>query len=142
MDTAPISFPLTPFTPDDGVAVDVLTTHLESQVSASPAALFAACGTGELPSLSLDEYRLVVSLAVETGRGRLPVFVGAGGGGATAREHVRLAVESKADGILLFPPYLIATRPEDAVEYVRYVVSSCPLPVIVYQRANVVMNEE
>jgi 5-dehydro-4-deoxyglucarate dehydratase len=141
MDKGPISFPFTPFTSDDEVAVDVLTSHLEAQVSASPAALFAACGTGELPSLSHEEYRLVVNLAVEIAGGRLPVLAGAGGGGATAREHVRLAVQAKADGILLFPPYLIAARPEDAVEFVRYVVSSCPLPVIVYQRANVVLSE-
>jgi len=141
MDKGPISFPLTPFTADDEVAIDVLATHLEAQISASPAALFAACGTGELPSLSYDEYRLVVDLAVKIAAGRLPVFVGAGGGAATAREHVRLAVEAKADGILLFPPYLISARPEDAVEFVRYVVSGCPIPVVIYQRANVVMSE-
>jgi 5-dehydro-4-deoxyglucarate dehydratase len=141
IDKGPISFPLTPFTSDDQVAVDVLVAHLETQIRASPAALFAACGTGELPSLSHDEYRVVVNLAVETAAGRLPVFAGAGGGPATAREHIRLAVECDADGILLFPPYLISARPEDAVEFVRYVVSGCPLPVVIYQRANVVLSE-
>lgn len=52
-----LSFPLTPFTPDDEVATGVLADHVAEQVAAGPAALFVACGTGEFTALDLDETR-------------------------------------------------------------------------------------
>ncbi|MGH3656820.1 MAG: dihydrodipicolinate synthase family protein, partial [Micromonosporaceae bacterium] len=59
-----LSFPLTPFTGEDTVALDVFTGHLEQQIAASPAALYVACGTGEFTALSFDEHRDLVSAAV------------------------------------------------------------------------------
>ena len=85
-----LSFPLTPFTPDDEVATGVLADHVAEQVAAGPAALFVACGTGEFTALGLDEYRTVVRTAVLEVAGRLPVYAGAGGGPRTASEFARV----------------------------------------------------
>lgn len=134
--TPPLSFPLTPFTDDDRLASDVLAVHVEQQVAAGTRAVFIACGTGEFTALSRDEYREVVTVAVKTVAGRVPVFAGAGGGPAVAREYLADAVECGADGVLLLPPYLVSSTPEGVLRHIRYVVTGSPLPVIVYQRAN------
>jgi 5-dehydro-4-deoxyglucarate dehydratase len=135
-----LSFPLTPFTPDDVVNVGVLTDHVAEQVAAGPAALFVACGTGEFTGLSLDEYRTVVRTAVREVAGRVPVFAGTGGGPQGAREFARAAAECGADGLLLLPPYLVVAPPAGLVRHIAYVAAATALPLIVYQRANAVLD--
>jgi 5-dehydro-4-deoxyglucarate dehydratase len=138
--TGLLSFPLTPFTPDDKVDLDVLAEHLNRQIAAGPAALFVACGTGEFTALSVPEYRDVVRTAARTAAGRLPVFAGAGGGPQVARDFALAATEEGADGLLLLPPYLVSSTPEGLVRHVRYVAEASPLPLIVYQRNNAILS--
>ena len=77
-----LSFPLTPFTPDDRLDLPSYREHLDRQLAGGPGALFVACGTGEFSALSLGEYRSVVLAAVDAAGGRVPIFAGAGGGPA------------------------------------------------------------
>lgn len=138
--TGMLSFPLTPFTPDDGVDLPAFLAHMERQLAAGPSGLFVACGTGEFGALSLAEYRDVVRTAVRVTAGRVPVVAGTGGGPQLAREFAVAAAESGADGLLLLPPYLVETTPVGMVRYVRYVAAATPLPLVVYQRANAVLD--
>jgi len=135
-----LSFPLTPFTSSDEVDLDVFAEHVDQQIAAGPSALFVACGTGEFTALDLDEYRAVVSAAVRVAGGRLPVFAGTGGGPRLARQFAGAAEAAGADGLLLLPPYLVASTPGGLVRHVRYVASSTRLPITVYQRANAVFD--
>lgn len=135
-----LSFPLTPFDDADKVDVDAFAAHVEAQITAGPSGLFVACGTGEFTALGLDEYRQVVSTAVTQAAGRLPVFAGAGGGPQIAREFAQAAQECGADGLLLLPPYLLTSPPQGLVRHIRYVAEATPLPIIVYQRANAVLD--
>ncbi|MEV4754215.1 5-dehydro-4-deoxyglucarate dehydratase [Micromonospora sp. NPDC049559] len=135
-----LSFPLTPFTPDDRVDLAVFAAHLDQQLAAGPAALFVACGTGEFTALDLDEYRDVVATAVRVAGGRVPVVAGAGGGPRLARAFAAAAAECGADGLLLLPPYLVASTPAGLVRHIRYVASASALPITVYQRANAVLD--
>ncbi|HTJ34213.1 MAG TPA: 5-dehydro-4-deoxyglucarate dehydratase [Dactylosporangium sp.] len=137
-----LSFPLTPFTTDGKVNLAVLADHVEQQLAAGPSGLFVACGTGEFTSLSLQEYREVVGTAVQVAAGRAPVFAGAGGGPAMARDFAIAALEAGADGLLLLPPYLVHSTPAGLVEHVRYVAEATPLPITVYQRANAVLDPD
>jgi 5-dehydro-4-deoxyglucarate dehydratase len=136
-----LSFPLTPFT-NDGAAVnfEVFVDHLREQVAAGPSGLFVACGTGEFTALSLAEHRDIVTTAVETVARKIPVFAGTGGGPQIARDFARAATEAGADGLLLLPPYLVETTPAGLVRHVRFVAEATPLPIVVYQRANAVLN--
>jgi 5-dehydro-4-deoxyglucarate dehydratase len=135
-----LSFPLTPFTADDDVALDVLADHVSAQLDAGPAAMFVACGTGEFTALTPAEYADVVRTAVRTVAGQVPVFAGAGGGPGIARAFVAAAAEAGADGVLLLPPYLVSSTPAGLLRHIRYVADSAPLPLVVYQRANAVLS--
>jgi 5-dehydro-4-deoxyglucarate dehydratase len=138
--TGLLSFPLTPFTADDSVDLDVFAEHVSRQVEAGPSGLFVACGTGEYTALSLAEYRDVVATAVRVAAGRIPVYAGAGGGPRQARDFATAAAESGADALLLLPPYLVASPPEGLVRHVRYVAGATTLPLVVYQRANAILD--
>ncbi|MEV6523022.1 5-dehydro-4-deoxyglucarate dehydratase [Longispora sp. NPDC051575] len=131
-----LSFPLTPFTADDRLDLAAYREHLDQQLAGGPGALFVACGTGEFGALSPGEYREVVGAAVATVAGRVPVYAGAGGGPALAREFAVAAAESGADGLLLLPPYLVTSPPTGYLRHVEHVAKGTDLPLIVYQRAN------
>ncbi|MBQ1073309.1 5-dehydro-4-deoxyglucarate dehydratase [Micromonospora sp. C31] len=135
-----LSFPLTPFTSDDTVDLAVFAEHVAQQVAAGPSALFVACGTGEFTALHRDEYREVVSTAVRVAGGRLPIFAGTGGGPQCAREFAQIAADCGADGLLLLPPYLVTSTPTGLVRHVAYVAGGTPLPIMVYQRANALLD--
>ncbi|HCT81818.1 MAG TPA: 5-dehydro-4-deoxyglucarate dehydratase [Micromonosporaceae bacterium] len=135
-----LSFPLTPFTDDDKVDLPTFAEHVERQIEAGPSALFVACGTGEFTALSLDEFRDVIATAVRVARGRMPVVAGCGNGPQLAREFARIAAEAGAGGLLLLPPYLVSSTPAGLIRHVRYVAQATPLPIIVYQRANAILN--
>lgn len=136
-----LSFPLTPFT-DNGAAVnfEVFVEHLREQIDLRPGAIFVACGTGEFSALGLDEYSDVVTTAAETVARSVPLFAGAGGGPQIARAFARAAERAGADGLLLLPPYLVEATPAGLVRHVRFVAEATRLPIIVYQRANAVLD--
>ena len=75
-----LAFPLTPFTDQLELDLDVLGDQVEAHVDAGAGALFVACGTGEFSSLAPHEVRAVLRRTRDVVAGRVPVLVGAGGG--------------------------------------------------------------
>ncbi|MDT7723575.1 MAG: 5-dehydro-4-deoxyglucarate dehydratase [Actinomycetota bacterium] len=131
-----LAFPLTPFTDDLELNLDAFGETVEGHVEAGAGALFIACGTGEFSALAADEQAALLRRAREVVAGRVPVWVGAGGGAATARAGIAAAQEGGADGVLLLPPYLVSGPPSGLVDHVRYAVNGTTIPVIVYHRSN------
>jgi 5-dehydro-4-deoxyglucarate dehydratase len=130
-----LAFPLTPFTEDLELNLDGFAEHVDRHVAAGAGALFVACGTGEFSSLAPDEHVAVLRKAREVVAGRIPVWVGAGGGAATARAGVAAARAGGADGVLLLPPYLVTGPPSGLIDHVRYAIGDSSIPVIVYHRS-------
>lgn len=129
-------FPVTPFTDSGEVNLEQLAQHIARGVDAGPGGVFIACGTGEFHALSTEEFGPVVKAAVDVVAGRVPVYAGAGGSVAQAKEFARIAKESGADGILLLPPYLVGMPQAGLVAYTREVAAVTDLPLIVYNRNN------
>jgi 5-dehydro-4-deoxyglucarate dehydratase len=71
----------------------------------------------------------------------VPVLAGCGYGTRTASEFARAAENARADGLLLFPPYLANAEPSGLVAQVQAVCASTKLGVIFYNRDNAVLNE-
>lgn len=125
-------FPVTPFDARGEVDPAVLRDHVTTGLEHRPGGVFAACGTGELPSLSESEQALVVRTAVAATAGEVPVVAGAGGPLGSALAHARAAAEAGADGLLLLPP--TATGTADGLRDYVAAVAGVGLPVILYQR--------
>ena len=136
-----LSFPVTHFDERGEFVERIYREHIAWMLEHRPAALFAAGGTGEYFSLTLEEYSRVVSAAVSEAAGRVPVLAGCGYGTRTAIEFARAAENAGADGLLLFPPYLVNAEPAGLIDHARAVCDSTPLGVIFYNRDNAVLNE-
>jgi 5-dehydro-4-deoxyglucarate dehydratase len=136
-----LSFPVTHFTNDFAFDEGAYRSHLDWLLDHKPAGLFAAGGTGEYFSLTLDEYSTVVAAAVEQTSHRVPVVAGCGYGTAMAKQFASAGEAAGADGLLLFPPYLINADPAGLAAHVEAVCAATKLGVIFYNRDNAILNE-
>jgi 5-dehydro-4-deoxyglucarate dehydratase len=136
-----LSFPVTHFDARCDFDEERYREHVEWLVEHRPAAVFAAGGTGEFFSLTLDEFSRVVSAAVATVRGRVPVIAGCGYGTRTAIQFARAAEKAGADGLLLLPPYLVNAEPAGLIEHAQSICDATRLGAIFYNRDNAVLSE-
>jgi 4-hydroxy-tetrahydrodipicolinate synthase len=91
------------------------------------------CGTtGEAATLSTEEHRRVVEIAVEVAGGRVPVIAGCGSNNTThAIELTRIAKDSEADAALHVPPYY--NRPnQDGIYAHLAAVAELGIPIMLY----------
>lgn len=136
-----LSFPVTHFTDDSEFNEGPYREHIEWLLQHAPAGLFAAGGTGEFFSLTMPEFKRVVTAAAEQTNGRVPVVAGCGYGTAIAKQFAKEAESAGADGLLLLPPYLVNSEPAGLMAHVEAVCASTQLGVIFYNRDNAVLNE-
>ena len=136
-----LSFPVTHFTDDYAFNEGPYREHIEWLLQYAPAGLFAAGGTGEFFSLTLQEFKSVVAAAVQQTNDRVPVVAGCGYGTAIAKQFAKEAEAAGADGLLLLPPYLVNSEPAGLMAHVEAVCASTPLGVIFYNRDNAILNE-
>ena len=139
--TGLLSFPVTHFTDACAFEESPYRDHLEWLLQYKPAGLFAAGGTGEFFSLTLQEFSAVVSAAVLQTNHRVPVVAGCGYGTAMAKQFAQVAETAGADGLLLLPPYLVNAEPAGIMAHVEAVCASTNLGVIFYNRDNAIVNE-
>lgn len=132
-----LSFPLTAFHDDGSLDPDGQRAHVAARLAAGPGALFPACGTGEFFSLDEEEYRQVVTIAVEEAAGRLPVVAGTGYGWAQAARFARIAEEAGADALLVLPHYLVDAPQEGLAAQLEQLAARTRLPIVAYQRGQV-----
>lgn len=137
-----LSFPITHMKADLSFDERPYRSHLNWIVEQKPAAVFAAGGTGEFFCLSPDEVETVVRTAVEEVRGVMPVIAAAGYGTAMAIDLAKRAERAGADGILLFPPYLVNASMAGLAAHIEAVCKATSLGVIVYNRDNAILDAE
>jgi 5-dehydro-4-deoxyglucarate dehydratase len=136
-----LSFPVTHFNEQYEFIEQSYREHIAWLLEHRPAALFAAGGTGEFFSLSLDEFSQVIAAAVSETAGKVPVIAGCGYGTRTAIQYARAAEQAGADGILLLPPYLVNAEPAGLIAHAKAICDSISLGVIFYNRDNAVLDE-
>jgi 5-dehydro-4-deoxyglucarate dehydratase len=136
-----LSFPVTHFTESYAFDEPAYREHIDWLLQHNPAGLFAAGGTGEFFSLTLDEFSTVITAAVQQTNHRVPVVAGCGYGTAMAKQFAQVAETAGADGLLLLPPYLLNADPAGIIAHVEAVCASTHLGVIFYNRDNAILNE-
>ncbi|WP_416361746.1 5-dehydro-4-deoxyglucarate dehydratase [Mesorhizobium sp. AR02] len=137
-----LSFPLT-FFDDDGAFNEAgYRAHVASQGDAGASGLFAAGGTGEFFSLTLEEYKRVVRAASDEVPDHLPLLAGVGYGTHMAVEFAKAAEANGADGLLVLPPYLVKSEQEGLRRHLTAICRSVGIGVIAYNRDNAVLTPE
>jgi 4-hydroxy-tetrahydrodipicolinate synthase len=122
---------VTPFS-GDCVDQDSLRDLIEWQIDEGSNGLVPCGTTGEAATLSTDEHRRVVEIAVEVARGRVPVIAGCGSNNtAHAIELTKIAKAAGADAALHVPPYY--NRPnQDGIYAHLSAVADLDIPIILY----------
>ena len=137
-----LSFPVTHFDADLSFDEAGYRKHLAWLSEHPVAGLFAAGGTGEGFSLTFDETDRVVRAAVEEVAGSVPVLAPATGNTLNAVAQAKAAEAAGADGLLLMPPYLTEAGQKGLVEHVSRICEATDLGVVVYSRANAVLQAD
>src|SRR4029079_4007437 len=103
---------VTPFS-EGRVAEDTFRELVEWQIAEGSNGLVPCGTTGESATMSAEEQRRVIEIAVEAARGRVPVIAGCGSNNvAHAIEYLHAAKEVSADAALIVMGYY--NRPSQA----------------------------
>jgi 4-hydroxy-tetrahydrodipicolinate synthase len=93
------------------------------------------CGTtGETPTLTRDEWLRVIDIAIETGRGRVPIVAGATSNAtAEAVEKAKtVAAKKGVDAVLTASPYYNKPTQEGQYQHFRAIAEAIDKPIILY----------
>jgi 4-hydroxy-tetrahydrodipicolinate synthase len=112
---------------------EALRKLVEWQIAQGSHGLVPVGTTGESPTLSPEEHKRVVRIAVEMARGRVPVIAGTGSNNtAEAIEYTEDAEEAGADAALVVVPYYNKPTQDGLYAHFRAVAEATKLPIFVY----------
>jgi 4-hydroxy-tetrahydrodipicolinate synthase len=123
---------ITPFRNGE-VDRDAFQRLVEWQIEEGTDGLVPVGTTGESPTLTHDEHKLVVQLCVEAAAGRVPVIAGTGSNNTA--EALALAKHAKAvgaDGQLVVTPYYNKPTQEGLYRHYKAINDAVDLPIVIY----------
>ncbi|MGI9404353.1 MAG: 4-hydroxy-tetrahydrodipicolinate synthase [Hyphomicrobium sp.] len=123
---------ITPF--EDGkIDESAFCRIVEWQISEGTHGIVPVGTTGESPTLSHDEHKRIVELAVGTAKGRVPVIAGAGSNATSeAVELARYAKQVGADAVLVVTPYYNKPMQEGLFQHYKAINDAADIPIIIY----------
>lgn len=123
---------ITPFR-NGSVDEDAFIRIVEWQLSEGTHGLVPVGTTGESPTLTHDEHKRVVELAIKTSAGRAPVIAGAGSNSTTeAVDFAKYAESVGANGLLVVTPYYNKPTQEGLYQHFKAVNDAVGIPIIIY----------
>jgi 4-hydroxy-tetrahydrodipicolinate synthase len=126
-------------TPFRNGAVDEakLRELVELHVSHGTDAIIPCGTTGESPTLSHDEHRLVVDVVIDAARERVPVIAGTGSNStAEAIDLTTHAKKAGAAGALVVNPYYNRPTQDGLYRHFRAIADAVDIPILVYNIAS------
>ena len=123
---------VTPFS-SGRVAEDTFREFVEWQIAEGSNGLVPCGTTGEVATLDDDEHRLVIAIAVEAAKGRVPVIAGCGTYDTAASiERALMAADVGADAVLVVVPYYNKPSQAGLAAHFTAIAEASPLPIVVY----------
>jgi 4-hydroxy-tetrahydrodipicolinate synthase len=123
---------VTPFK-NDAVDQRAFRDLVEWQIAEGTNGFVPVGTTGESPTLSHDEHKLVVEWCIDQSKGRVPVIAGAGSN--STREAIELAEhaeEAGADAVLVVTPYYNKPTQEGLYQHFKAINDAIGIPIIIY----------
>lgn len=124
---------VTPMHDDSSIDYDAYARLIEWHIASGTDALVVMGTTGESPTLDMGEHNDVVSFAVKTAAGRIPVIAGTGGN--STQEAIELTRHAKAvgaDASLQVVPYYNKPTQEGLYQHFKAVTEAVDIPIILY----------
>ena len=123
---------VTPFV-DGRIDEDAYQTLADRQIKAGAGAICPAGTTGESATLSHEEHRRLIELAVEASAGRVPVVAGAGSNAtAEAIDLARFAEGAGANAVLTVSGYYNKPTQEGLIAHFTALHDAVSLPIVLY----------
>ncbi len=124
---------ITPFSADERVDEAAFRKVISAQIDAGVHGLFPVGTGGEFSTLTLDEKKRLMQVAVEEAAGR--VFVMPNVGAITTAESVALTRYAEAvgcDAVSAVTPYFLKPSQDELVEHYRAICAATKLSVLAY----------
>ena len=124
---------ITPMRDDGSVDEDAYAAFVEWQIKEGTHGIVPVGTTGESPTLSHEEHKRVVEIAVRVANGRVPVIAGTGSNSTEeAIALTRHAKEAGADAALIVTPYYNKPTQEGMFLHYTAIADAVDLPIIIY----------
>lgn len=123
----------TPFTANGTVDHAFLAEHARRLVDAGCSGLVPLGSLGESATLSFEEKVAIVRTLVDAVGARVPIVAGIAA--LSTQEGIALAAAVKqagARGLMVLPPYVYSSDRHEMDAYIRAVIASTDLPVLLY----------
>jgi dihydrodipicolinate synthase/N-acetylneuraminate lyase len=120
---------VTPFDDRGRIDVDSLASLVDFNIAAGVHGLGVAIGS-EMFKFSEAERAQVTSIVVKQTRGRVPVVINSGAGGADlAVFYSRKAEEMGADALMIMPPNFMPAGPAEVLDYFSRISAAVSIPI-------------
>ncbi|MBU6419640.1 MAG: 4-hydroxy-tetrahydrodipicolinate synthase [Proteobacteria bacterium] len=124
---------VTPMREDGRIDDEAFIRFVDWQILEGSNGVVPVGTTGESPTLSHDEHKHVVEMAVKAAKGRVPVMAGAGSNStAEAIGLARHAEAAGADAVLVVTPYYNKPTQEGLFQHYKAIAESMALPLFIY----------
>jgi 4-hydroxy-tetrahydrodipicolinate synthase len=124
---------ITPMRDDGSVDEKAYAEFVDWQIKEGTNGVVPVGTTGESPTLSHNEHRRVVEIAIEVANGRVPVIAGAGSNSTEeAIALARHAKEAGANAALIVTPYYNKPTQEGMFLHYTAIADAVDLPIIIY----------
>ena len=122
---------ITPFKEDESLDEEGLKKNIEYLNKTGIAGIVPCGTTGESATLTFEEHKRVVEIAVESSK--VPVIAGTGSNNTReALELTRHAANAGADAALLITPYYNRPNDRGMYEHFKTIAEKCSIPIILY----------
>jgi 4-hydroxy-tetrahydrodipicolinate synthase len=124
---------VTPMHADGSIDEAAYARFINWQIAEGTQGIIPVGTTGESPTLSHDEHKRVVEIAIATAAGRVPVIAGAGSN--STAEAIGLASHAKkagADAVLVVTPYYNKPTQEGLYRHYTAIADEADIPIIIY----------
>ena len=124
---------ITPMRDNGSVDEKAFSEFVDWQIREGTHGIVPVGTTGESPTLSHDEHRRVVEIAIEVSAGRVPVIAGAGSNSTEeAIALARHAKEAGANAALIVTPYYNKPTQEGMFLHYTAIADAVDIPIIIY----------
>jgi len=123
---------VTPFK-GDNLDINAFEKFVEFQISNGTNGIVPCGTTGESPTISHDEHKKLIEVAVKSSNGRIPVIAGTGSNCTEeAVEMTKFAEQVNADAALVVTPYYNKPTQEGLYQHYKKINDNCGIPIIIY----------
>ena len=123
---------ITPFKDEnlsEGEYVKLINYHLENGTNG----IVPGGTTGESPTLSHNEHRKIIEIAVKECKGKIPVIAGTGSNSTDeAIELSKFAEKAGSDALLVVTPYYNKPTQEGLYQHYKKINDNVGIPIIIY----------